>query len=71
MHGIELKSGVNNCYWNIDGKCTNPKITKEKVIGFHDWNSTMSCVYTILGCDLCSGYLHQKHYTQLNNVSEE
>lgn len=23
MHGIELKSGINNCHWNTKGKCTN------------------------------------------------
>jgi len=27
MHGIKKESGVNDCYWNIDGKCTNQHIT--------------------------------------------
>ena len=58
MHGIELKPGANNCYWNIQSKCTNPLITgRETVDGYsRDWRSDRNCTLTILGVHLCSGY---------------
>jgi hypothetical protein len=62
MHGIELKSGVNNCYWNINGKCTNTEVTRNKISQAfsRDWNSKQSCTYTILGIHLCGCYKQQK-----------
>ena len=58
MNGIELKSGVNNCYWNIDGKCTCKEITKNKIPEtYHrDYNSKQNCTLTILGVHICSYY---------------
>ena len=58
MNGIELKSGVNNCHWNTKGKCTNQKITRNKIMrGYtRDWNSKQNCTLTILGVHVCSGY---------------
>lgn len=58
MHGIGLKSGVNNCRWNIKGKCTNEKITKDELpFGFsRDWDSKQNCTFTILGVHLCYEY---------------
>jgi len=58
MYGIELKSGVNNCYWNIQGKCSNWVITRNKNLHdfSRDWDSKQNCVYTILGVHLCSEY---------------
>ena len=51
MHGIDLKSGVNNCHWNVTGKCTNPKITRNKIPRefSRDWDSKQNCTMTILG----------------------
>ena len=45
MHGIEVKSGVNDCYFNIDGKCTHRDM--------RTWN----CIFTIYGTCLCEGYV--------------
>lgn len=58
MHGIELKAGVNNCYWNVKGKCTNPQVTHNKIMrGYSkDWSSRQNCTFTILGVCVCSAY---------------
>ncbi len=58
MHGIELKSGVNHCEWNIKGRCTNALVTrKELPFGFsRDWNSKQNCTLTIYGVKLCGGF---------------
>ena len=58
MHGIELKSGVNNCYWNVDGKCTCERVTRNKVSPGHsrDWESKQNCTLTILGVNVCDSY---------------
>lgn len=62
MHGIELKAGVNNCYWNIDGKCTNVVVTRNPIpkAFSRDYESKQNCTLTIIGVHLCSGYLAQK-----------
>jgi len=61
MHGIELAGGVNNCYWNTEGKCTNWEITRNNKISefTRDYDSKQNCTLTILGVHLCSGYKHQ------------
>ncbi len=62
MYGIELASGINNCYWNINKKCTNCEITRKKInklFKSRDWDSKINCVYTILGVHLCHGYKMQ------------
>lgn len=58
MYGIELKSGVNNCHWNVKGKCTNQKVTRNKIMRGHtrDWDSKQKCALTILGVHVCSAY---------------
>lgn len=63
MHGIELKSGVNNCYWNIEGKCTNQSITRNKIPDAYsrDYDSKQNCTVTIIGVHLCSEYVPQKN----------
>ncbi len=62
MNGIELKSGVNNCYWNVQGKCTNETITRNKLLdGFsRDWDSKQNCTLTIFGIHACFGYKPDK-----------
>lgn len=62
MHGILLESGVNNCYWNIKGKCTNKLITgtKEATQYGRDWASSQKCTYTIFGVLLCGEYKQQR-----------
>ena len=56
MHRIELKSGVNNCIWNIDGKCTNKVVTRSKTRMSRDWDSKQNCTITIIGCSKCGEY---------------
>lgn len=62
MHGIPLEDGVNNCYWNIEGRCTNKLITKTKEATQYgrDWGSRQKCTYTIFGASECGEYLQQK-----------
>lgn len=58
VNGIPLKSGVNDCYWNCEGHCTNPGVTRKKLPeGYsRDWDSLQNCPLTILGVILCSGF---------------
>ncbi len=64
MNGIELKDGVNTCDWNINGRCTNPKVTHNKTPewSYRDWVSKQNCVYTIMGTKLCSGFKEGRGY---------
>lgn len=69
MNGIKLIGGVNNCFWNVNGKCTNPQVTRNEVpacfsMKGRDWESTQNCTVTILGIFCCSGY---KPQTVMNN----
>jgi hypothetical protein len=61
MHGIELQSGVNDCFWNFKGKCTNVFITRNKIPSrfTRDWYSKQNCTMTQIGVCLCSGYCQQ------------
>lgn len=59
MYRIKLESGVNNCHWNIEGKCTNKDVTRIKTSMSRAWDSKQNCTLTILGVHLCGGYLHQ------------
>ena len=54
MHGIDIKAGVNACFWNHDGICVNSLVTRG--IGGFDYASKASCTYTILGSRLCFGF---------------
>jgi hypothetical protein len=60
MHGIVLKSGVNNCLWNWESRCTNKEITRSNTTMSRDWDSKQNCTYTILGIHLCHCYEAQK-----------
>jgi hypothetical protein len=62
MYGIPLESGVNNCYWNIGGKCTNVKVTLNTIPKSfsRDWDSKQSCTLTIVGVWKCSEYKPEK-----------
>lgn len=62
MFGIELKDGVNNCHWNIERRCTNPDVTRNKVdkrFFSRDWDTKRNCGLTILGVHVCSEYKPQ------------
>jgi hypothetical protein len=61
MNGIPLSGGVNDCVWNIDGRCTNYKVTlnpKNPAYG-RDWDSKINCTLTQLGVNLCGAYLQE------------
>ena len=58
MFGIKLVSGHNDCYWNIGGRCTNPKITGKKIVT-RDWNSKINCTLTQIGVVQCGEYWQQ------------
>jgi len=56
MYGIELKSGVNDCYWNVEGRCTFDKYKMHYPYGQRDLNSKENCIFTQIGTQLCSWY---------------
>jgi hypothetical protein len=59
MYGIEFKSGINDCYFNCEGKCVNKKVTRKKTNMSCDWESKQNCTFTQIGTELCSGYMKQ------------
>ena len=60
MHGIELKSGHNDCYWNYRGRCTHDSthhgLQKLPDEWSRNWDSKENCTLTQLGIQLCSNY---------------
>ncbi len=55
---IPLESGVNDCHWVFERRCTNPLVTRNIIPqGFsRDWESKQNCVVTIAGTIHCSGF---------------
>lgn len=56
---IELKSGRNDCYWNVRGICTYDlykRVTPNFSTSNRDWDSKRNCTVTQLGTQLCSAY---------------
>jgi hypothetical protein len=60
MHGIELKSGHNDCWWNVRGTCTHRStqrdLNKIQPEWHRNWDSKQICTLTQLGIQLCSNY---------------
>ena len=57
MYGIELRSGVNLCYWNVGGKCTSPTLTHNLLQGgYCGWDLQQNCTLHAFGAPTCSGY---------------
>jgi len=58
VNGIPLESGINDCYWVCNRKCTNPKVTRNNIPKSfsRDWDSKQNCTYTIIGTSICSGF---------------
>lgn len=69
MVNLKLKSGENNCYYNISGKCTNPKITRGLAgESGRDWDSKQNCTFTQDGAQsLCPKYLFENIYKETRN----
>jgi hypothetical protein len=59
MHGIEFKSGINDCYFNCEGKCVNKNVTRIKTRMSCDWDSKQNCTFTQIGTELCDAYKKQ------------
>lgn len=55
----ELKGGVNDCHWNVDGRCTSFDVTgnKKNPVFTRDWDSKRNCTLTQVGVQLCGVYL--------------
>jgi len=54
-----IKGGVNDCHWNIDGKCTSFVVTRtKKILAFsRNWDSKQNCTLTQIGVHICGAYL--------------
>ena len=65
MNGIPNESGINDCYWNIDGRCTSFKVTRDinyqnkKPSFSRDWDSRQNCTLTQFGAPICGEYLQE------------
>jgi hypothetical protein len=52
------EGGVNDCHWNMNGKCTSFEVTKSKDTNWtRDWNSKQNCTLTQVGVHMCSSYM--------------
>lgn len=60
IYGIELKSGYNDCWWNVEGRCTFDKYKKHNLRSQRDWDSKENCTVTQLGTQICSNYKKEK-----------
>ena len=73
MVNLKTKSGENNCYYNIGGRCTNPKITRGLAYeSGRDWDSKQNCTFTQDGAQsLCSEYFFEDIYKETRNKTIE
>lgn len=64
MHGIPCKSGFNDCYWNVEGKCTSWIVTQEKPKAglSRNWDSRQNCTLTQVGVRMCHEYFQEGQY---------
>ena len=60
MYGIDLVSGHNDCYWNVEGKCTHKKWYNVPEYYSRNWDSLENCTVTQLGTNICSFYKKEK-----------
>jgi hypothetical protein len=51
--------GVNDCHWNLEGRCTNFLVTRNKRVSqfTRDWYSKQNCTFTQIGVHICGAYL--------------
>ena len=59
MHGIEIKDGINDCWWNNKCMCTYDRykiFAGENREGERWHDSTLRCTLTQLDVHLCSWY---------------
>lgn len=72
MVNLNTKSGENNCYYNINSGCTNPKISKGLAgESGRDWDSKINCTFTQDGAQsLCSEYFFEYIYKETDKSDE-
>jgi len=53
--------GINDCYWNIDAKCTSFDCTHNLKTSLfsRDWDTKQNCTLTQIGVHLCGAYISQ------------
>lgn len=57
MGNLNRVGGENDCIFNFEGRCTNPKITRgEPGASGKDYNSRIMCTHTQVGAPICGGY---------------
>ena len=73
MVNLKTQSGENNCYYNIGGRCTDPKITRGLAgESGRDWDSKQNCTFTQDGAQsLCSEYFFEDIYKETQNKTIE
>ena len=73
MHGIPLHAGINNCIWNIDGKCTNYRVTRNprNPCWSKDWDSKQNCTLTIIGVHKCGGFEPEKWTPFISHTTKQ
>ena len=60
MGTIKDEAGLNDCEFNIQGKCTNPEVSRGKpYFSGKDWDSKVNCVLTQYGTRVCHVYKRQ------------
>ena len=71
MVNLKTKSGENNCYYNIGGRCTNTKITRGLAgESGRDWDSKQNCTFTQDGAQsLCSEYFFENIYKETRKTT--
>jgi len=60
MFKIKIEVGVNNCFWNVGGICTSPKLNSDIPIlsGFvRCFKTKKLCDKTILSAQNCKEFL--------------
>lgn len=63
MSNLTTKAGENNCYYNINGKCTEPIVNHTSILvgSGRIWDSQINCVVTQDGAQsVCSAYRFRK-----------
>lgn len=74
IQGIPLESGVHDCYWVLDRRCTNPEITRNNIPSAYsrDWESRRNCPLTIcgaMGCH-CFKFMRERYSMCVNDRFE-
>jgi hypothetical protein len=63
-------SGINDCHWNVDSKCTSYEVTRTKQdpVYSRDWDSKQNCTLTQIGVHMCGAYLPEGSVYNVSNI---